>query len=570
MTEFLVANFAPIMFCGLIVFLLMGYSLAFSLGACGLFFGWLAVWAGVPGMESLLNALPLRIIGILKNDTLLAIPFFTFMGLILERSGMAEDLLETIGQVFGAVRGGLAFAVILVGSLLAATTGVVAASVISMALISLPIMMRYGYDRRLASGAIIASGTLAQIVPPSLVLIVIADQVGRSVGDLYRGALMPAMMLIGAYVLWILIVTLIRPKAAPALPVEARVFRDEKGHSGYTSLWILIALSTAIAVLYAKTQLSGQSLDNVVVLSMAVGIGTAFILALINRFLGSITQGRISLLSKMAQQVTFVLIPPLALIFLVLGTIFLGWATPTEGGAMGAVGALILAAARRRLGLEQLKQAMEATLKLSSFVMFILIGATVFSLSFQGVDGPEWIHSMFSLIPGGIIGFLIFVNLVVFILGFFLDFFEISFIVIPLLIPVASALNIDLVWLGVMLAMNLQTSFLTPPVGFSLFYYRSVAPVKAYMDRITRKEIAPIATLDIYRGVIPFIIIQAIMVGMIIAFPQLVTGNLDKKADVDLNAIEINIPSGYGAGAYSNDPPKTEEDPIMKSFKENN
>lgn len=570
MTEFLVANFAPIMFCGLIVFLLMGYSLAFSLGACGLFFGWLAVWAGVPGMESLLNALPLRIIGILKNDTLLAIPFFTFMGLILERSGMAEDLLETIGQVFGAVRGGLAFAVILVGSLLAATTGVVAASVISMALISLPIMMRYGYDRRLASGAIIASGTLAQIVPPSLVLIVIADQVGRSVGDLYRGALTPAMMLIGAYVLWILIVTLIRPKAAPALPVEARVFRDEKGHSGYTSLWILIALSTVIAVLYAKTQLSGQSLDNVVVLSMAVGIGTAFILALINRFLGSITQGRISLLSKMAQQVTFVLIPPLALIFLVLGTIFLGWATPTEGGAMGAVGALILAAARRRLGLEQLKQAMEATLKLSSFVMFILIGATVFSLSFQGVDGPEWIHSMFSLIPGGIIGFLIFVNLVVFILGFFLDFFEISFIVIPLLIPVASALNIDLVWLGVMLAMNLQTSFLTPPVGFSLFYYRSVAPVKAYMDRITRKEIAPIATLDIYRGVIPFIIIQAIMVGMIIAFPQLVTGNLDKKADVDLNAIEINIPSGYGAGAYSNDPPKTEEDPIMKSFKENN
>lgn len=570
MTEFLVANFAPIMFCGLILFLLMGYSLAFSLGACGLFFGWLAVWAGVPGMESLLNALPLRIIGILKNDTLLAIPFFTFMGLILERSGMAEDLLETIGQVFGAVRGGLAFAVILVGSLLAATTGVVAASVISMALISLPIMMRYGYDRRLASGAIIASGTLAQIVPPSLVLIVIADQVGRSVGDLYRGALMPAMMLIGIYILWILIVTLIQPKAAPALPVEARVFRDEKGHSGYTSLWILIAVSTVGAVIYAKTQLSGQSLDNVVVLSMAVGIGIAFVLALINRALGILTQGKISLLSKMAQQVTFVLIPPLALIFLVLGTIFLGWATPTEGGAMGAVGALVLAAARRRLGLEQLKQAMEATLKLSSFVLFILIGATVFSLSFQGVDGPEWIHSMFSLIPGGMIGFLIFVNLLVFILGFFLDFFEISFIVIPLLIPVATALNIDLVWLGVMLAMNLQTSFLTPPVGFSLFYYRSVAPVKAYIDRITRKEIAPIATLDIYRGAIPFIILQVIMVGMIIVFPQLVTGNLDKKADVDLNTIEINVPSGYGASAYSNDPPKTEEDPIMKSLKENN
>jgi GntP family gluconate:H+ symporter len=381
---------------------------------------------------------------------------------------------------------------------------------------------------------------------------------------------MPAMTLIGAYILWILIVTLIRPKAAPALPVEARVFRDANGHSGYTSLWILIAVSTVGAVLYAKTQLSGQSLDNVVVLSMAVGIGIAFVLALINRSLGLITQGKISLLSKMAQQVTFVLIPPLALIFLVLGTIFLGWATPTEGGAMGAVGALVLAAARRRLGLEQLKQAMEATLKLSSFVLFILIGATVFSLSFQGVDGPEWIHSMFKLIPGGMIGFLIFVNLVVFILGFFLDFFEISFIVIPLLIPVATALNIDLVWLGVMLAMNLQTSFLTPPVGFSLFYYRSVAPVKAYLDRITRKEIAPIATFDIYRGVIPFIIIQVIMVGMIIAFPNLVTGNLDKKVEVDLNTIEINVPSGYGAGAYSNDPPKTEEDPMMKSLKGNN
>lgn len=570
MIEFLVANFAPIMFCGLIVFLLMGYSLAFSLGACGLFFGWLAVWAGVPGMESLLNALPLRIIGILKNDTLLAIPFFTFMGLILERSGMAEDLLETIGQVFGAVRGGLVFAVIFVGSLLAATTGVVAASVISMGLISLPIMLRYGYDRGLASGAIVASGTLAQIVPPSLVLIVIADQVGRSVGDLYRGALFPALMLIGLYILWIVIVTLIKPKAAPALPVEARIFRDEKGHSGYTSLWLLMIISTLGAILYAKTQLSGQSLDNVVVLSMAVGIGIAFGLALINRTLGLLTQGKISLLSKMAQQVTFVLIPPLALIFLVLGTIFLGWATPTEGGAMGAVGALVLALARRRMGLEQLKQAMESTLKLSSFVLFILIGATVFSLSFQGVDGPEWIHGMFSMIPGGIIGFLIFVNILVFILGFFLDFFEISFIVIPLLMPVAAALNIDLVWLGVMLAMNLQTSFLTPPVGFSLFYYRSVAPVRAYLDRVTRKEIAPVATTEIYRGVIPFIVIQAIMIGMIIAFPPLVTGNLDKKVEVDLNTIEINVPSGYGAGAYSNEPPKTEEDPMMKSLKENN
>lgn len=571
MVEFLVANFAPIMFCGLIVFLLMGYSLAFSLGACGLFFGWLAVWAGVPGMESLLNALPLRIIGILKNDTLLAIPFFTFMGLILERSGMAEDLLETIGQVFGAVRGGLVFAVILVGSLLAATTGVVAASVISMGLISLPIMLRYGYDRSLASGAIAASGTLAQIVPPSLVLIVIADQVGRSVGDLYRGAMMPAMMLIGLYILWIIIITLVKPKAAPALPVEARVFRDENGHSGYTSLWLLMAVSTLGAVLYAKTQLSGQSLDNVVVLSMAVGIGIAFGLALINRALGTLTQGKISLLSKMAQQVTFVLIPPLALIFLVLGTIFLGWATPTEGGAMGAVGALLLALFRRRIGLEQMKQAMESTLKLSSFVLFILIGATVFSLSFQGVDGPEWIHGMFKLIPGGVIGFLIFVNLLVFILGFFLDFFEISFIVIPLLMPVAAALNIDLVWLGVMLAMNLQTSFLTPPVGFSLFYYRSVAPIKPYIDRITRKEIAPVATTEIYRGVIPFIIIQAIMIGMIIAFPSLVTGNLDKKVEVDLNTIEINVPSGYGGGGYSNDPAPatTEEDPLMKMLKEN-
>ncbi|HEY2978146.1 MAG TPA: TRAP transporter large permease subunit, partial [Burkholderiaceae bacterium] len=493
MIEFLTTNMAPIMFAGLIVFLLMGYSVAFSLSACGLFFAYVGIKLGIPGMEQLMQALPLRVTyGIMQNETLLAIPFFTFMGLILERSGMAEDLLDTIGQLFGPIRGGLAYAVIFVGAMLAATTGVVAASVISMGLISLPIMLRYGYDRRLASGVIAASGTLAQIIPPSLVLIIMADQLGRSVGDLYKGAFIPGFVLTALYAGYVLAVTLARPTWAPALPAEARTIREPDGSAGLRSLGLLVVASVACALLFAHSRPDGVPTDELIVTSMSVGVGVAFVLSVINKLL------KLNLLSRMAERVTFVLIPPLALIFLVLGTIFLGIATPTEGGAMGAVGALTMAVARRRLSMRLLRQAMDSTMKLSCFVVFILLGSTVFSLSFQGVDGPKWVEHLLTSLPGGQLGFLIVVNLLVFVLAFFLDFFELSFIVVPLIGPVAEKLGIDLVWFGVLLAVNMQTSFMHPPFGFALFYLRSVAPKTDYLDKITGRRTAPVTTGQIY------------------------------------------------------------------------
>jgi TRAP-type mannitol/chloroaromatic compound transport system permease large subunit len=541
MIEFLQANMAPIMFAGLIVFLLLGYSVAFSLAACGLLFGYIGVELGMLP-ASLLQALPLRIFGILKNDTLLAIPFFTFMGLILERSGMAEDLLDTVGQLFGPIRGGLAYAVIFVGAMLAATTGVVAASVISMGLISLPIMLRYGYDRRLASGVIAASGTLAQIIPPSLVLIVIADQLGRSVGDLYAGAFIPGFVLTGLYALWVFTLTIIKPAAAPALPLEARTIREDNGSAGLRSVLALVIVSVAGAVVFAKSRPADTPTDELIVVSMCVGVGIAFALAVINRVT------KLGLLSRMAERVTFVLIPPLALIFLVLGTIFLGIATPTEGGAMGALGALIMAVSRRRLSLKLMKQAMEATMKLSSFVLFILLGATVFSLSFQGVDGPIWVEHLLTSLPGGQLGFLIVVNILVFVLAFFLDFFELAFIIIPLLGPVAEKMGIDLVWFGVLMAVNMQTSFMHPPFGFALFYLRSVAPHEDYEDRLTRKKIAKVTTGQIYWGAVPFVVIQVVMVSLVIAFPGMVTSSIDKPVSKEaIESIQLETePGGYG------------------------
>ncbi|MDP1614124.1 MAG: TRAP transporter large permease subunit [Sulfuritalea sp.] len=546
MIEFLQHNMAPVMFGGLIFFLLMGYSVAFSLAACGLFFGWLGVELGLLP-HSLLQALPLRIFGIMQNDTLLAIPFFTFMGLILERSGMAEDLLDTIGQLFGPIRGGLAYAVVLVGAMLAATTGVVAASVISMGLISLPIMLRYGYDRRIASGVIAASGTLAQIIPPSLVLIVIADQLGRSVGDLYAGAFIPGFILTGLYVGFVFMVSMIKPQFVPALPLEARTIREDDGGAGLPSVLALVVVSTAAAIAYAKTRPAETPTDELIVISMCVGVGTAFALAVLNKMT------KLGLLSRMAERVTFVLIPPLALIFLVLGTIFLGIATPTEGGAMGASGALIMAMSRRRLSISLMKQAMDATMKLSCFVVFILLGATVFSLTFQAVDGSIWVEHLLTGLPGGQIGFLIVVNLLVFFLAFFLDFFELAFIVIPLLGPVADKLGIDLVWFGILMAVNMQTSFMHPPFGFALFYLRSVAPHSEYIDRLTKQKIAPITTTQIYWGAVPFVIIQVIMVGLLIAFPALVTGSADETAKVDADTIQIEAP------------PATEPEPEAKA-----
>jgi TRAP-type mannitol/chloroaromatic compound transport system permease large subunit len=540
MIDFLSAYMAPIMFGALIVFLLIGYSVAFSLAACGLLFGIIGVELGLMP-ATLLQALPLRIFGIMQNDTLLAIPFFTFMGLILERSGMAEDLLDTIGQLFGPVRGGLAYAVILVGAMLAATTGVVAASVIAMGLISLPIMLRTGYDRRVASGVIAASGTLAQIIPPSLVLIIMADQLGQSVGDLYKGAFVPGFVLTGFYIGFVLLVSLVKPSHVPALPAEARTIREDNGSPGLLSLGVLFVASTALAILFAKTRPASTPTDELIVVSMCVGVGTAFVLAVVNKAL------KLGLLSRMAERVTFVLIPPLGLIFLVLGTIFLGVATPTEGGAMGSVGALSMALARKRIDMRLLRQAMDATMKLSCFVVFILLGSTVFSLSFQAVDGSKWVEHLLGGLPGGAIGFLVVVNILIFVLAFFLDFFELSFIVVPLLGPVAIKLGIDPVWFGVLLAVNMQTSFMHPPFGFALFYLRSVAPTDDYKDRISGKTIAKITTGQIYWGAIPFVIIQIAMVSLIIAFPGIVSRDTNKAPEGNLDQLQQQIDNGLGA-----------------------
>ena len=532
MIEFLMQSMGPLMFASLVIFLLLGYPVAFSLAANGIFFGLIGIKLGLLS-PSLLQALPERVWGVMSNDTLLAVPFFTFMGLILERSGMAEDLLDTVGQLFGPIRGGLAFAVIFVGALLAATTGVVAASVISMCLISLPIMLRYGYDRRFATGVIAASGTLAQIIPPSLVLIIMADQLGRSVGDMYEGAFIPGLTLTGMYALYAIGITVFRPAWAPALPPEARTMREPNGKSGTTSLLVLVVVAVVASVVFAKRHYAPEApTDEVLVVSTSVGVGVAFFAAVLNRLL------RIGLLSQIAERVVFVLIPPLALIFLVLGTIFLGVATPTEGGAMGATGALAMALARRRLSLSLLRQAMDSTAKLSTFVVFILLGSRVFSLTFYGVNGHVWVEHLLLNLPGGQLGFLIVTNLLIFFLAFFLDFFELSFIVIPLLGPVAEKLGIDLIWLGVLYGVNMQTSFMHPPFGFALFYLRSVASAKDYLDRITSKLIAKVTTGQIYWGAVPFVLIQVVMVGLVIAFPALVSGGIAKQTAV--NAGKVN------------------------------
>jgi len=539
--EFIAANFAPMMFGGLLLFLILGFPVAFSLGACGLFFGLLGIELDVFPPQ-ILAWLPQRLMGIMANETLLAVPFFTLMGLILERSGMAEDLLDSVGQVFGPMRGGLALAVIFVGAMLAATTGVVAASVISMGLISMPIMLRYGYSRSLASGTIAASGTLAQIIPPSLVLIVLADQIGKSVGDMYKGAFVPGFALVGLYALWVVALTIFKPGSVPALPPEARTFREDNGSHGYGSLTVLAAASSAVAIVLGQhmeavhTWWQGELVefvptDEKIVVAMCGGVFVAWLIAAVNRV------AHLGLLSKLAERVTFVLIPPLLLIFLVLGTIFLGVATPTEGGAMGAMGALIMATLRGRLSWQLLRQALGTTTRLASFVMFILVGATIFSMVFQAADGPRWVEQLLARLPGGHLGFLIFVNVLVFFLAFFLDFFELSFIVVPVLAPIADKMGIDLIWFGVLLAVNMQTSFLHPPFGFALFYLRSVAPEKPYVDHVTGKTMAPVTTMQIYKGAIPFLLLQLVMIGVLIAFPGLVTGSLDQPLNVDLNAV---------------------------------
>ena len=450
---------APLMFGGLIVFMLIGYPVAFSLAAVGLFFGLFGMELGF-FTPNLLQALPERIYGIMSNDLLLAIPFFTFMGAILERCGLAEDLLDGLGQLFGPVRGGLSYAVILVGAVLGAITGTVAASVIAMGLIALPVMMRYGYNMRHATGVIAASGTITQLIPPSLVLIVLADQLGRSVGDMYAGAIGPSIVQVLLFCAYVFGLSLVMPHHVPGLPPEARTL----------AAWPLI-----VKCLWG-------------------------------------------------------VVPSLVLIFLVLGTILMGLATPTEGGAMGAVGAMALALAHRRLSMDLLNQGMDSTMRITAMVIFILIGSNVFVLVFRGVDGDLWIEHLLTALPGGVVGFLIFVNVFVFVLAFFLDFFEIAFIIIPLLAPVAAKLGIDLIWFGVLLGVNMQTSFMHPPFGFALFYLRGIAPPE-------------IKSSDIYWGAVPWVFLQLIMVAIVIAWPELVTSFLDRGLGGDPSKIELNIPS---------------------------
>ncbi|HZA96619.1 MAG TPA: TRAP transporter large permease subunit [Burkholderiaceae bacterium] len=570
--SFIAQNFVPLLFLGLLFFLLTGFPVAFALSATGLLFGFLGMEAGLFPV-TLFQALPLRVFGIMQNDTLLAVPFFTLMGIILEKSGMAEDLLETVGQVFGPLRGGLALAVVFVGALLAATTGVVAAAVISMGLISLPIMLRYGYNRTIATGVITASGTLAQAIPPSLVLIVLADQLGRSVGDMYAGAIIPGLMLVGLYAIFVIIVAFVRPAWVPALPAEARIYREPSGSSGHASLGVLLGAATAAGVGWSLVHQSiinplverelPAPTDETLIMSMTVASFVALTLALANKLL------KLGLLSRLSEQVTFVLIPPLVLIFLVLGTIFLGVATPTEGGAMGAVGALIMAVSRRRLTWPLLKQALENTTKLSCFVMFILIGSTVFSFTFNAAEGHYFVERLFANVPGGALGFLIVVNILVFVLGCFIDFFEIAFIVIPLLAPVAEKMGIDLIWFGVIIAMNLQTSFLTPPFGFALFYLRSVAPRSDYTDRITRDRIRGVSTGQIYKGAIAFIMIQVAMVTAVIAFPELVSGGLGEQKKIDLDKVKIEAPTrSYSDEGKGTAPTGNEDmDAVLRALK---
>jgi TRAP-type mannitol/chloroaromatic compound transport system permease large subunit len=591
MTAFIAQNFVPLLFAGLLLFLLTGIPVAFGLAATGLLFGFIGMEVGLFS-ANLFQALPLRVFGIMQNDTLLAIPFFTFMGIILERSGMAEDLLETVGQVFGPLRGGLAVAVILVGALLAATTGVVAAAVISMGLISLPIMLRYGYNRTIATGTITASGTLAQAIPPSLVLIVLADQLGRSVGDMYAAALVPGLMLVGLYLLFVAGVAFVRPSWVPALPMEARIYRESSGSSGHKSLLVLLAVCAAVGWYWStihqsvinplvKRELPAPG-DEIVILSLTVASVLALVLAIFNRVL------RLGLLSKLAERVTFVLIPPLVLIFLVLGTIFLGIATPTEGGAMGALGALIMAVSRGRLNFKLLRQALDSTTRLATFVLFILIGSTVFSFTFNAADGHIWVEHLFDALPGGAMGFLIIVNILVFILGMFIDFFEIAFIVVPMLAPVAAKIlpellpagipdDYALIWFGIILAINLQTSFLTPPFGFALFYLRSVAPKVDYKDRITGALIPAVTTAQIYKGSIAFIILQLIMVVAVVVSPTLALSGLEKPKELDESQIMQQLQQGRDAIEQMSPgtdaaPDKDKEDPmkgVLDALKEN-
>ena len=468
-----VEQFAPLMFLGLILVMLIGFPVAFSLAALGLFSGLYAIDMGwFPA--NFLGNLPLNVFGILSNELLLAIPFFTLMGALLEKCGLAEDMLDSMGQLFGPMRGGLGYSVIIVGFILGAITGTVAGQVIAMAMISLPVMIRYGYNMKYATGVLAASGTITQLVPPSLVLVVMADQLGQSVGDMYKGAWGPSMLQILFFAIYTFILGRIYPHHVPGVPREARTLQG-------WALW--------------KKCLRG-------------------------------------------------IIPSAILIFTVLGSmgglpgINVAIATPTEAGAMGAVGAFILAGIHGRLNWPLIKDAMGGTMRITAMVVFILIGSRVFSLVFQGVDGGKWIEHMLSDLPGGQVGFLIVVNIFIFFLAFFLDFFEIAFIILPMLGPVAAKMGIDQIWFGVLLCVNMQTSFMHPPFGFALFYLRGIA------DTLFKSGVIPkkVESRDIYLGAIPWVILQLLLVVVVIFVPETVTAFLDKVEAVDLDKVQIEMP----------------------------
>jgi tripartite ATP-independent transporter DctM subunit len=478
-----VESFAPLMFGMLIVVMLIGFPVAFSLGALGLACGFYAIHMGWFPVTFMGN-LPLNLFGILSNELLLAIPFFTLMGAILEKCGLAEDLLDSMGQLFGPARGGLGYSVIVVGFILGAITGTVAGQVIAMAMISLPVMMRYNYDMRYATGVLAASGTITQLVPPSLVLVVMADLLGRSVGDMYKGAWGPSMLQVLIFLAYTFVLTRLKPQHLPGIPAEERTLQG-------WALW--------------KTCLRG-------------------------------------------------IIPSAVLIFAVLGSmgglpgISNAICTPTEAGAMGAAGAFILAAMHRRLTWPLVRDAMRGTMRITSMVVFILIGSRVFSLVFQGVDGGKWIEHLLSDLPGGQIGFLIVVNIFIFFLAFFLDFFEIAFIILPLLGPVAEKLGIDLIWFGVLLCVNMQTSFMHPPFGFALFYLRGISDSLFKNGALPKK----VHSRDIYLGAVPFVVLQLVLVAIVIFVPQTVTVFLDKKVEVDLDKVEIPVVEQIDEDALSN------------------
>jgi TRAP-type mannitol/chloroaromatic compound transport system permease large subunit len=522
-------NLAPLMFFVVMALLLLGYPVAFTLAAGGLVFFGIGVLFDTltPDIISLswtmLRAQPDRIFGIISNDTLLAVPFFTLMGALFEKTGIAEDLLDAVARLFGPVRGGLCFAVLIVGAIMGATTGVVSASVMTMGLIALPIMIRSGYNDRIAAGTVTAAGTLSQIVPPSLVLIVMADQIGKPVGDMYRAALLPSVMMIGMYAVFIAAVAFFVPRAMPPMK-GAQVSRRDYGSLGAL---IAVGIVTGMIVYPATSSFTNDAAR----MMCAIAAGAVALVAAVP------WMGRHC--TVLARQTVFAMVPTLGLIFSVLGTIFLGIATPTESGSMGAVGAMLLALARGRLGGDALKDALRRTAQLTIFVYFILIGARLFSLTFYGLDGDTWLHGLLSQLPGERMGFIIFSMLLIFILGCFLDFFEIAFIVVPLLLPTAVALDVDLLWFGILISINLQTSFLTAPFGFALFYLRSVAPVPG-------PGVRGIKTGDIYLGPLPYIVINVGVIAVLLCFPHL----LVPPPSAPVSAGEIVItPSASGAAS---------------------